>query len=74
MNKSCFASQVREGDVLCFANPASNVHIERISEVQGAGTVGLHANDDTWSTFYKPTDRVRVETSGRSSSVGTPDA
>ncbi|CAN7647552.1 hypothetical protein LJR129_005043 [Acidovorax sp. LjRoot129] len=74
MKEYCFASQVREGDVLCFSNPASNVRIERISEVHGAGTVGLHANDDTWSTFYKPTDRVRVIASDRCSSEATNDA
>ncbi len=61
MKKFCFASQIREGDVLCFANPASQVRIERISENPNTGTIGLHANNDTWSSFYKPTDRVRVD-------------
>ena len=62
MKNFVFASQVREGDTLRFANPASNVRIERVSECSGAGTIGLHANNDTWATFYKPTDRVRIAT------------
>ena len=62
MKKFVFASQVREGDTLRFANPASNVRIERVGECSGAGTIGLHANNDTWATFYKPTDRVRIAT------------
>lgn len=65
MKKFCFASQVREGHVLCFANPASEVRIERISENPHTGTIGLHGKNDTWSTFYKPTDRVRVDMAQR---------
>ena len=60
MKKFINASEVQVGDTLCFASPRLDVTIERISEARSNGAVGLHAKNDTWSSFYKPTDRVRV--------------
>ena len=54
------ANEVREGDVLCFGNPQSEVTIERLSVAECDGAIGLHGNNETWSAWYKPTDRVRI--------------
>lgn len=53
------AAQVREGDTLLLSH-SQHVTIERISEARCDGWIGLHANNETWSSWYKPTDRVRV--------------
>ncbi len=55
-----FADEVREGDTVCFANPASEVTIERISTARSDGSVGLHGNNGTWTCFYAPKSRVRI--------------
>lgn len=60
LKKWIAADQVAEGDVLCFEGPAGMVTVERIT-VAADGWIGLHANDDTFSTYYKPADRVRVK-------------
>ena len=54
------ASAVKEGDTLCYANPPMNVIVERISETRADGAIGLHGNNDTWSSYYQPHHRVRV--------------
>ncbi len=54
------ASSVQVGDTLCFANPPQDVVVEEISHARSDGSVGFHANDGTWSSFYKPLDRLRV--------------
>lgn len=53
------ADQVRENDILCFANPRREIRIERVSR-DVAGKIGLHANSETWAVFYNPADRVRI--------------
>lgn len=53
------ADQVRENDILCFANPRREIRIERVSR-DLAGKIGLHANSETWAVFYNPADRVRI--------------
>ena len=53
-------AQVKEGDTLCYANPPMNVIVERISETRADGAIGLHGNNDTWSSYYQPHHRVRV--------------
>lgn len=54
------AKDVRAGDVLWFGNPRHTVRIERITQARCNGEVGLHGNNDTWSGFYKPDNRVRI--------------
>jgi len=54
------ASQVKVGDIICFDTPSSKVLIDRISEARCDGWIGLHGNDDTFSIFLKPTDRIQV--------------
>ncbi len=53
------ADQLRENDILCFANPRREIRIERVSR-DLAGKIGLHANSETWAVFYNPADRVRI--------------
>ena len=53
------AIDVREGDVLCFANPRHEVRVESISST-AEGRIGFHANSDTWTAFYNPENRVRI--------------
>lgn len=60
MKRFASASSVKEGDVLAYANPRQSIIVERIS-VNGIGKIGFHGNDDTWSAFYWPGERVRVE-------------
>ena len=54
------ANQVKVGDIITFDTANSNVRIERISEAKCDGAVGLHANDETWSSYYQPEDRIRI--------------
>ena len=54
------ASAVKVGDTLCFGNPAQQVTVERISEARADGSIGFHGNNDTWSSFYRPQNRVRI--------------
>jgi hypothetical protein len=58
------ASAVKVGDTLCFANPRHDVRIERISEARCDGSIGLHGNNDTWSSYYQPQNRVRILSNG----------
>ena len=62
MNPKVFvsASSVQVGDTLCFANPPQDVVVEEISHASRDGAIGFHASDDTWISFYKPQDRLRV--------------
>lgn len=60
MNQYIPASNVQVGDTLRFGDSRLEITIERISEAQCDGAVGLHGNNETWSSFYKPTDRVPV--------------
>ena len=53
------AAKVQEGDALCLSH-TQEVVIERISEARCDGAVGLHGNNETWSSWYRPTDFVRV--------------
>lgn len=53
-------SNVKEGDTLCYGD-GTTVLIERVSEARCDGWIGLHGNNDTFSTWFKPTDRVRIE-------------
>ena len=54
------ADQVREGDTLCYGD-RTEVVIERISVARCDGAIGLHGNNDTWSTWYQPQHHVRVK-------------
>lgn len=54
------ASEVKEGDVLAFGD-GTRVKVERITEARCDGAIGLHGNNDTWSSWYQPGNRVRVE-------------
>ena len=54
------ADQVREGDILCYGDH-TEVVIERISVARCDGAIGLHGNNDTWSTWYQPQHHVRVK-------------
>lgn len=54
------ADQVREGDILCYGD-RTEVVIERISVARCDGAIGLHGNNDTWSTWYQPQHHVRVK-------------
>ena len=53
-------SEIRVGAVLRFGHPSFVIRVERISVAKSDGSIGLHGNDDTWTSFYKPTDRVPV--------------
>ena len=53
-------SEVRETDVLCFGNPKREIRVERVSH-NSSGRIGFHANSDTWTAYYNPTDRVRIK-------------
>lgn len=53
------AVEVQEGDTLCLTH-SQEVVIERITEARCDGAIGLHGNDDTWSAWYRPADRVLV--------------
>lgn len=59
-----FAKDVRIGDVLRFANSTASVNVERITSAQSDGSIGLHGNDDTWTGFYQPQNRVRIAAVG----------
>lgn len=54
------ASNVKVGDAICFDNPNSQILIDRISVAECDGAIGLHGNDETYSIFLKPTDRIQV--------------
>lgn len=54
------AARVRVGYVLSFANPPSLVKVEAITRREVDGSIGLHANDDTWVSFYRPYERLRI--------------
>ena len=60
MKRFVMASQVKEGDIICFDSPSSKVLIESISVAQCDGSIGLHGNNDTYSIYLKPTDRIQV--------------
>ena len=53
------ADQVRENDILCFANPRREIRIERVSR-NLTGKIGLHAESQTWAVFYNTGERVRI--------------
>ncbi|BDT74156.1 hypothetical protein os4_37090 (plasmid) [Comamonadaceae bacterium OS-4] len=55
-----YAMDVRAGDVLRFGNPISRVRVERTTQARSDGSIGLHGNNDTWSGFYQPQNRVRI--------------
>lgn len=52
------ADQVKVGDTITFDHHRYNVTVETIT--RGEHLIGLHANDDTYSLFLKPTETVRV--------------
>lgn len=54
------AKDVRVGDTLWFGNPRHTVIVERVTQARSNGDIGLHGNNDTWSGFYKPSNRVRI--------------
>ncbi len=54
------AKDVRVGDTLWFGNPRHTVVVERVTQARSNGDIGLHGNNDTWSGFYKPSNRVRI--------------
>lgn len=54
------ADKVQEGDTLCYGD-RTEVVVERISVAVCDGAIGLHANNDTWSTWYQPHQHVRVK-------------
>lgn len=54
------AADIAEGDTLCFLDARFNVVVERISVARCDGWIGLHANNDTWSAWYPPTEIKRV--------------
>lgn len=54
------ATNVREGDTLCFSNPRFNVVIERITS-DADDRLRFHANDETWSECRFPGDLVMVQ-------------
>lgn len=60
MKKYKFAHEVVVGDTLCFGDPQSRVTVERISKAESDGAISLWANIGTWTSRYKPTDRIRV--------------
>ena len=53
------ADQVAEGDTLHYGD-RTRVVIERVSVARSDGAIGFHANNDTWSVWYQPSNRVRV--------------
>ena len=53
------AAEVRDGDTLCLTH-SQEVVIERITEARCDGAIGLHGADATFSSWYRPTDRVLV--------------
>lgn len=59
------ADEVREGDTLRCGD-RTEVVIERISVAKCDGAIGLHGNNDTWSTWYQPSNRVRIKPRGHS--------
>lgn len=61
------ASQVRVGDTLCFANPSTDVRVERVTQARSNGSIGMHGNNDTWTSFYEPGHRVRILRNGEAS-------
>lgn len=63
MKRYINAAQLKEGDILSYGD-GTRVTVERITEAQCDGAVGIHGNNDTWTSFYKPTDRVRIEVAG----------
>lgn len=64
LKRFVFADEVQEGDTVCFVNPASDVVIERISTARSDGSVGLHGNNGTWTSFYSPKSCVRIRARG----------
>ena len=54
------ANEVKEGDTIFFDTINSAVTIDRVSESKCDSWIGLHGNNDTYSTFLKPTDRIQV--------------
>lgn len=56
---STVATAVKVGDTIIFDNPRYDTRIERITHGQYA-TVGLYANNDTFSLYLEPTDTIRV--------------
>lgn len=52
-------TEVQEGDVLCYAD--GEIQIERVSVARCDGWIGLHGNNDTWSTWFAPSRRVRIK-------------
>jgi hypothetical protein len=54
------ADQVQEGDTLCYGD-RTEVVIERVSVARCDGAIGLHGNNETWSTWYQPHHHVRIK-------------
>jgi len=54
------ARDICEGDTLCYTAPPHHVVVQSISAGKNPISVGLHANDDTWTAFYDPACRLRV--------------
>lgn len=54
------AAEVRKGDTLCITH-SQEVHVEHITEAPCDGAIGIHGNDATFSSWYRPTDIVRVK-------------
>jgi hypothetical protein len=55
------AANVKEGQTIIYGD--TRVFVERISVAQTDGWIGIHANNDTWSTWFPPAQSLRVENS-----------
>lgn len=64
---SILASAVREGDTLVLSR--LRVTVDRLSEARSDGQIGIHGNDETWSAWYAPAERVAVLRNSRPSCV-----
>lgn len=60
MKRFVLARDVKVDDIICFDSPSSKVLVDRISVALCDGSIGIHGNDDTFSIFLKPTDRIQV--------------
>lgn len=53
------ATNVTEGQTIIYGD--TRVLVERISVAKSDGWIGIHANNDTWSTWFPPAESLRVE-------------
>lgn len=57
---SIAARAVREGDTMFIPSSRLRVFVDRLSEARSDGRIGIHGNDEAWSAWYAPTERVLV--------------